>query len=354
MYLNSKPVLHVVDTATNFQNAVFIRSKSAIDIWQDFLDCWVTVYTGFPEIIRLDRESSFVSDKFRNNAKDNGVDLQFSGIESHNAIGQGERYHHTLRRIFNIVTKEHPSISDKHILRLSIKAINDTIGPNGLVPSLLVFGVLPSLPSPNSRSSEQQERFQALRAAKAEMETIIAESRIRRALHSKLPPATRYLIKPGDHVRVYRETSKRWEGPFTVTKTTPKIISVTDGTKVRQFNISSVLPVAPETNDADLKYDMQMIGKDEAAYVYPIYVTEVLKKSDARYKNKKSEDAIQLEITGLLNRKAFAFVHEKDVPPNANILGGRIILAIKNPNTPTERYKARFIVQGHKDRERNS
>lgn len=32
MYLNKKPVLHVIDTATNFQNAVFIRSKSTEDL----------------------------------------------------------------------------------------------------------------------------------------------------------------------------------------------------------------------------------------------------------------------------------------------------------------------------------
>ena len=220
------------------------------------------------------------------------------------------------------------------------------------MPSLLVFGVLPSLPSPNTRSPDQVERFHALRTAKAELEQIVAEKRISTALRSKLPPATKYLIKPGDQVRVYREQTRKWEGPFTVHRTTPKIISVTDGRKVKQFNISSVLPIAPQSNDADLKHDMEMIDKQEAANVYPTYVTEVIKKSDTRYKSKESKDAIQLEITRLLNRKAFAFVNEKEIPPESNILGGRIILAIKNPNTPTERYKARFIVQGHKDREK--
>ena len=57
MWLDKKPILHIVDTATNFQNALFIRKKTAQDLWDDFVDCWASVYTGFPEIIRLDRRS---------------------------------------------------------------------------------------------------------------------------------------------------------------------------------------------------------------------------------------------------------------------------------------------------------
>lgn len=34
--------------------------------------------------------------------------------------------------------------------------------PNGLVPSLLVFGVLPSIPCPNSKSIDQTEPCNAL------------------------------------------------------------------------------------------------------------------------------------------------------------------------------------------------
>ena len=95
-------------------------------------------------------------------------------------------------------------IHDKHILRISLKGINDTIDQNGLVPSLLVFGVLPSFPSPSRNNPDQQERFEALKSARAEMESIVAEQRIRKALKSKIPPATKYLIKPDDQIRLYR------------------------------------------------------------------------------------------------------------------------------------------------------
>lgn len=60
------------------------------------------------------------------------------------------------------------------------------------------------------------------------METIVAEKQIKNALTSKMTPATKYLLNPGDTVPVYRELSGKWEGPFTDQTTTPKRISVTD------------------------------------------------------------------------------------------------------------------------------
>lgn len=53
------------------------------------------------------------------------------------------------------------------------------------------------------------------------------------SIKSNLPPAMDYLINPGDKFRVYRENAIRCEGPFKVKKSTPKIISSTDGTKVK-------------------------------------------------------------------------------------------------------------------------
>lgn len=81
MWLDNQPVLDVVEAATNFQNAVFLKSKSTTDIWKAFFHYWTSVYIAFPKIKKLEKESSLSSRNFRNNAKDVGVDLQFSGIE---------------------------------------------------------------------------------------------------------------------------------------------------------------------------------------------------------------------------------------------------------------------------------
>lgn len=65
------------------------------------------------------------------------------------------------------------------------------------------------------------------------METIVTEQILRRYFKSKLPSAIKYLIKPGDQVRDYRENSKRWDGPSTVIKISNKNISVTGRKNVK-------------------------------------------------------------------------------------------------------------------------
>ena len=59
-----------------------------------------------------------------------------------------------------------------------------------------------------------------------------------------------------------------------------------------------------------------------------------------------------MEIQGLEDRSVFKLINEPDIPSDANILNGRFILAIKDTGTTDERYKARFVVQGHKDRDK--
>ena len=43
---------------------------------------------------------------------------------------------------------------------------------------------------------------------------------------------------------------------------------------------------------------------------------------------------------------------KEDVPSDANILGGRFVLSIKNKNTKEEVAKARFVVQVHRDKDK--
>lgn len=41
------------------------------------------------------------------------------------------------------------------------------------------------------------------------------------------------------------------------------------------------------------------------------------------------------------------------IPKDSNIMGGRFELAIKDPETNEERYEARFVIQGHRDRDKD-
>lgn len=102
LWIEGHPALHVVDMHTNFSAAVFLQEKSTASIWNAFILCWATAYIGYPDKMRLDQDSVFTSEQFRTLAVSAGIELQYSGVESHNALGAGERYHAPLRRIYNI------------------------------------------------------------------------------------------------------------------------------------------------------------------------------------------------------------------------------------------------------------
>lgn len=54
-----------------------------------------------------------------------------------------------------------------------------------------------------------------------------------------------------------------------------------------------------------------------------------------------------------MDKGAFRFVDGEKIPPNASILSGRFVLALKTVGTKGETHKARIIVQEYKDAEKN-
>lgn len=83
--------------------------------------------------------------------------------------------------------------------------MNDTTGPSSLVPTFLVFGTLPALPVTTISYPVIKERMIALRSARKETDSIVAESCIAEALSSKLLSTAHFQINPGDQVRTSRE-----------------------------------------------------------------------------------------------------------------------------------------------------
>lgn len=99
---------------------------------------------------------------FRNVAGMNGIELEKSPVEEHNAIGAGEKYHARLRRIYFTVRKTYPKLGEKQAVSLPITAMNDTMGPKGLVPLFFVFGVVQYLFVINQTLPDQHDRTAAL------------------------------------------------------------------------------------------------------------------------------------------------------------------------------------------------
>lgn len=84
-------------------------------------------------------------------------------------MGKVERYHLPLRRAFDIITKEIPSLDKTTRLQMAVKAVNDTVGPDGLVPTLLVFGAFPRMSREDRPTPSNTQRALVIRRAIAEV-----------------------------------------------------------------------------------------------------------------------------------------------------------------------------------------
>ena len=56
-----------------------------------------------------------------------------------------ERYYALLRRVYKIISLELEDASKELTLQMAVKAINNSAGPDRLVPMLLVFGAYPQI-----------------------------------------------------------------------------------------------------------------------------------------------------------------------------------------------------------------
>jgi len=65
MYIDGKSVLHVVDNATVFQAAKFLRNIEATTVWEALQLCWLNIYTDSSDVIVYDAGTNFTAKKFR-------------------------------------------------------------------------------------------------------------------------------------------------------------------------------------------------------------------------------------------------------------------------------------------------
>lgn len=52
-----------------------------------------------------------------------GIEIKFSGIDSHNSVGVGERYHGPLRHVLRIAREKYPSLDPEVTLRYVIESL---------------------------------------------------------------------------------------------------------------------------------------------------------------------------------------------------------------------------------------
>src|SRR6266487_5250031 len=123
---------------------------------------------------------NFISIEFKQLANSMAIEIKEVLVEAHNSVGLVERYHAPLRRLYEIIQDELKDeyIDKEMILQMAVKAVNDSVGPNGIVPTLLVFGVYPRLTEIDPLSPSVTKRAEAIRTATKEVRRLYVERQV--------------------------------------------------------------------------------------------------------------------------------------------------------------------------------
>ena len=359
-------ILHIIDEGTRFSSAVRLKNMETKTVWNALITSWTSIYTGLPNRIIVDQGSNF-GDSFIRMASLDGIQVERTGIESHNGLSICERYHSPIRSTVRKILTVHPKSNFDLVLALAVKALNDTSGPEGLVPSALVFGEFPRLdmPSEYNRRPTSDERGEIATMARNLMRTHLDTMRISRALRHNVPSATDKIYEEGDDILVWREkghTAKNGEylGPFKVSSfdRSSKLVYIHDipNAKPRPFNTSQVKHyLSPSTLSSTL---FSQLKQSLTNFMSPsdsddIFMTEIIPTKDSRSQSPEMMKARREEIANLIKRGTFKIILKEDVPTNANILPGRFVLSLKSTIDGTIKHKARFVIGGHRDKLKN-
>ncbi len=110
-------------------------------------------------------------------------------VEDANSLSTVERYHETLCKSYRLVKGEAPVINGTWALQYALKAVNDSAGPDGLVPTQLVCGSMPRLGLPtDTPAAELLQRAVVVRKAIEALSRHFAFTQVSSALLSRNDP----------------------------------------------------------------------------------------------------------------------------------------------------------------------
>jgi hypothetical protein len=394
LYIEGKATLHIVDEATRFQAGRFLKDISAKHTWEALRVCWIDTYLGPPDLITHDAGKNFVSKEFKQYAGNLGITVKPVPVEAHNSIGIVERYHGPLRRAYQIIVAEIPGIEPEFALQMAFKAINDSAGPNGLVPTLLVFGAYPRMTEMDAPSPTVTQRSVALKKAMEELRKLRAQRQVREALNTRNGPNTSAVqnLEINSEVLVWREgnggQTGTWEGPFRLIDVTGETVTVDLPHGPTQFRSTVIKPYYVEQSDeeeipqeaeppaltsppgeapsptattapeiqptvpaAPAKRGRGRPRKHPVA-VNAANVTVYLQDqfpSGPETQSGRFTASRQKEVTGLLEKGVFKLVNRNDVPEGTRIFNSRFVDQVKFKGTDQAYEKSRIVVQAYND-----
>ena len=221
-FIEGNIVLHLIDTFTRLSTAAHLKNKAAPTVMEAIMEMWVSTF-GRPKEIFSDNGKEFDNQQMHDLAAQMDINLKVTPVEAPYSNGICERHNaviDTLTRRVNMDTK----CGFKTALLWAVNAKNSLHNIYGFSPQQLVFGKNNALPSiletknlatlnEHSASDIVANHMNALAATRKEFMKIERDTRLKRALKSRIPGFNNHALVQGDKVYYKRLKNKDFYGP---------------------------------------------------------------------------------------------------------------------------------------------
>lgn len=130
MWIDGDPIRHIIDRDTRYSVAKYITKKQTSENLSNIIIKFsISAFTGFPNIIDVDRQCAFRSKIFKPTCNQLGIHAKITPIESHNFLSICERYYSVIRQVFCRIKADHTTPPKKVCLSIATHADNTATGP---------------------------------------------------------------------------------------------------------------------------------------------------------------------------------------------------------------------------------
>ena len=223
-FIDTKVILHMIDSITKLSACALIKSKSAEHVMDGMLRFWISIF-GAPQKMHTDNGGEFSNSIISELTEKFNITIHTTAAESPWANGTTERHNAIIKEMV-LKTMADTGCSLSIALMWATNAKNTLSNVNGFSPYTLVYGRNPNLPNLLNNKlpamSEETEckllREHLEAKAKAREAFIKAESseKINRALTHNIRSSNNEKYFAGDVVLYKRLDSPKWHGPGTV------------------------------------------------------------------------------------------------------------------------------------------
>lgn len=164
-------------------------------------------------------------------------------VEAAHSMTVVERYHAPVRRTYRILKHESKYLGEELALQMAIKSVNNTVGSEGLVLTLHVYGTLPRTGFTFEKLvASTYQRVVAMRKAQQEIRELFAQCQVRNALQARSGPSMHKLhdMPIGGHVLLYQPERGKWEEPYALMNIDEEDFAVLMPRGVSRFRSTSV------------------------------------------------------------------------------------------------------------------